>query len=300
MYLCYFDESGTPDRPGNTSHYVLAGLVVPIWHWHDADREIERIKSKFQLNHAEIHTAWLLRKYLEQSKIENFHTLNQADRHYQVEQLRHQTLLQLQSSQRSSAYRQTKKNFKQTEPYVHLTLDERKEFIAEVADCVSKWGFARLFAECVDKLHFDPQRNRLTVDEQAFEQVVSRFELYLRNMSPPSTRPSFGIIVHDNNETVARKHTRQMRKFHQEGTLWTEINHIIETPMFVDSQLTSMVQLADLCAYALRRYLENRETDLFERVYKRADRQGQSGPIVGVRHFTNASCRCTICENHII
>ena len=30
--------------------------------------------------------------------------------------------------------------------------------------------------------------------------------------------------------------------------------------MFVDSQMTSMVQLADLCAYAIRRYLENPET----------------------------------------
>ena len=30
-------------------------------------------------------------------------------------------------------------------------------------------------------------------------------------------------------------------------------HHIIETPLFVDSTLTGMVQIADLCAYALKR-----------------------------------------------
>ena len=57
-----------------------------------------------------------------------------------------------------------------------------------------------------------------------------------------------------NNETVAKRHTDIMKKFLQTGTLWTQINHVIETPMFVDSQLTGMVQLADLCAYSIRRY----------------------------------------------
>lgn len=126
----------------------------------------------------------------------------------------------------------TKKNFRQTKPYVHLTFDERKEFVHKIADCVSKWGFARLFTECVDKLHFDPQKSPLSVDGQAFEQVVYRFELYLQNMSSQGGSSSFGLIVNDNNETVARKHTNQMRKFHHEGTLWTEIKRVIETPMF--------------------------------------------------------------------
>ncbi|MYC26190.1 MAG: DUF3800 domain-containing protein [Gammaproteobacteria bacterium] len=91
-------------------------------------------------------------------------------------------------------------------------------------------------------------------------------------MSSQGGSSSFGLIVHDNNETVARKHTNQMRKFHREGTLWTEIKHVIETPMFVDSHLTSMVQLADLCAYSLRRYIENGEEQLFDKILRRADR----------------------------
>jgi Protein of unknown function (DUF3800) len=159
------------------------------------------------------------------------------------------------------------------------------------ADAISNWGYARLFAECIDKIHFDPTRGSRTVDEQAFEQVVSRFEQYLEN-----TGGNYGLLVHDNNETIARKHTSLMRHFHQQGTLWTSVNRIIETPLFVDSSLTSMVQVADLCSYALRRYLENSETDLFRRIFPRADRIGNN--VVGVRHFSDFSCACEICQGH--
>ena len=74
----------------------------------------------------------------------------------------------------------------------------------------------------------------------------------------------------DDNETVKRKHTQRMRDFHRKGTLWTSIERIIETPLFVDSQLTSMVQIADLCSYSLRQFVEKGETTLFNKIYARA------------------------------
>ncbi len=76
------------------------------------------------------------------------------------------------------------------------------------------------------------------------------------------------------------------------------LKNIIETPLFVSSELTSMVQLADVCAYALRRYLENGEERLFDHIFKRADRK--EDVVVGVRHFTNISCPCKICVSHRI
>jgi hypothetical protein len=65
----------------------------------------------------------------------------------------------------------------------------------------------------------------------------------------------------------------------------------------VNSSLTSMVQMVDLCAYALRRFVENQETDLFNRIFQRADRAG-GGYTVGVRHFAGLTCRCQICVSH--
>ncbi len=70
----------------------------------------------------------------------------------------------------------------------------------------------------------------------------------------------------------------------------------IRPHLFVDSELTSMVQIPDLCAYAIRRYLENNEEELFDLIMQRADRKDEV--LVGVRHFTERSCSCKICAKH--
>ena len=150
MYLCYVDESGTPDVPGNTSCFVLAGISMPIWHWSDADRDISQIMAKYGLKDQELHTAWLLRPYLEQSRIPNFRSLCYAQRRSAVQRVRNAHLLKLQQSRgRHKAYKQARKNYKSTESYVHLTYDERVQLIQEIAEHISEWGFARLFAECI-------------------------------------------------------------------------------------------------------------------------------------------------------
>ena len=298
MFFCYVDESGTPDIPGNTSHYVLAGLSLPVWEWKECDRQVETVKAKYGIAGSEIHVAWLLRPYLEQKKINRFDSLDHAMRRTEVESYRKREILRLQRAKNPKLLRQTRKNFKKTAAYIHLNYDERFLIVKELAECVAGWKFARLFAECVDKIHFDPARASLTVDEQSFMQIVSRFEQYLQFVDRTEGSSRYlGLLIHDNNDTVAKKHTNLMKKFHREGTHWTKIDHIIETPLFVDSQLTSMVQIADLCGYALRRYLENGEEVLFDMIFQRADKI-KDGTVVGVRHFTNKSCTCKICVSH--
>jgi hypothetical protein len=339
VYFCYIDESGTPEVPGNTSHYVLAGLSIPISYWKLCEKGISKIKQKYDLQNSEVHTGWIIRKYLEQSKIIDFDTMNYIQRRYEVNKIRNAELLKLQKSTNKNHYKQTRKNYRQTYShvyifikllyifwietsiiellstpcgtrrvytspfvlfpamlvsYVHLTYSERISFIQEIADLVGSWSFARLFAECINKIHFDPVRAKQSVDEQTLEQLVSRFEQYMKIVSK-STKDNqlYGTLIHDNNETVSKKHTALMKKFHSYGTLWTSIEHIIETPFFVNSELTSLVQIADLCSYALRRYFENNETDLLDRIQSRFDRK--NGKIVGLRHFTDSSCKCIFC-----
>jgi len=297
MYICYIDESGVPEIPGNTSHFILAGLSIPVLKWSEADSAVAAILKKYDLEGEELHTAWLMRPYLEQARIANFAALNRKDRRFAVESERTKELLRLQRKPGSSKlYRQVRKNQRNSKAYVHLTFDERKKLVTEIATLVGKWDYARLFAECIDKVHFDPSKARYGVEGQAFEQVVSRFEQFLVNTSPPKGQKHYGLIVHDNNATIARKHTTLMRDFREAGTFWTKIDRIVETPLFVDSSLTRMVQVADLCGYALRRYLENKEETLFKLVYTRADRVRDR--VLGVRHFTAPKCACLICESH--
>ena len=234
MHLCYLDESGTPDVPGNTSHYILAGLAIPIWNWRDCEREIGIIRKKFGLENYEIHTAWMLRAYLEQSKIPGFSSFSHFDRRQKVEAYRNTELLRLQKHPNHKAYQQAKKTYRHTAAYVHLTFEERRAFIKEVAKCVSNWGFARLFAECIDKINFQslnlvrPTKEQRNIDEQALEQVVSRFENHLRIINTTLPKASHAILIHDNNETVCKKHTELMKKFHLSGTLWTNVKQTDE------------------------------------------------------------------------
>jgi len=97
MLLCYIDESGTPETTGNTSHYVLAGLAIPVDKWKEAELDINKVKQKYGLENKEIHTAWILRKYIEQSKISGFESLPWDKRIYEVQKYRKAELLRLQN-----------------------------------------------------------------------------------------------------------------------------------------------------------------------------------------------------------
>ncbi|MDD3730430.1 MAG: DUF3800 domain-containing protein [Endomicrobiaceae bacterium] len=295
MLLCYIDESGTPELSGNSSHYVLCGLAIPIYKWKKCENDIQAIKQRFNLVDTEIHTAWILRKYNEQLKVKDFDSLPIPKRIYEVDKLRKTELLKLQRTN-TKLYKQTKKNYRETQAYIHLTFDERRNFILELAKTISSWDFARLFAECVDKINYNPAIAINTISEQALEQITTRFEYCLMNYSNIRNQQKFGLLIHDNNETVAKKHTELMRRFHTQGTFWKKITHIVETPLFVNSKLTNMVQIADLCAYAIRIYLERNNTTLFDLIVKRADKKDTKS--VGIRHFTHRNCHCKICLSH--
>jgi len=196
--------------------------------------------------------------------------------------------LNLARSRTRAQHYEINKNYAKTSEYIHLTVEERKAAIHELADLTCSWDDSVLFAEAQDKVKAPSEKSF----DFAFEQVVTRFNTFLSQRGQ-----SIGIIVQDNNPTVASRLTREMRRYHSRGTMWSRIERIIETPLFVDSHLTSMVQLADLCAYAVRRFCEKKERDLFNRINCRFDSKG--GHLVGIRHFTGKfPCTCDICTAH--
>ncbi|MBE0690467.1 MAG: DUF3800 domain-containing protein [Anaerolineae bacterium] len=287
MYICYLDESGTVDRSGSTEHFVLVGLAVLAEAWKAKDQQIDAIKGKYGLSTSEIHTAWMTREYPEQKTIAGFADLDMEERRQQCLAARR---LNLARPRRNRSQVELLKNYRKTAAYVHLTKDERLRCIQELADLIGSWADARIFAEAQFKRHMGGSGDFSI----AFEQVVTRFNTCLRNVGG-----MLGILVQDNNPTVAGRLTDQMRKFHREGTAWTrEIDKIVETPMFVDSELTSMVQMADLVAYAIRRFFDHDEQDLFDRISPAFDRN--TGRLVGVRHYTTRAflCTCRVCTEH--
>ncbi len=294
MYLCYIDESGVPEIGQGTSHFVLVGLSIEAWDWKRQDRAVTAVKSRYGLANAEVHTGWMTRRYLEQEKISDFMTLDRAQRRIEAQKGRDAQLIKVAAVKGQKEAQELRKAYRKSEAYLHLTQDERMAFLRDLADLIGAWGNTRLFSEAIDKTSFGGTAPTIPPREEAFTHVVNRFERYLVDTGGPHT---VGLLAHDHDNTSAARLTQLMRHFHSSGTMWNQITRIIETPFFVDSKLTVGVQLADLCAYAIRRFCENGETDLFDRIYQRAHRVG--GHAVGVRHYARGKhCTCTICTNH--
>ena len=297
MYICYLDESGTEIVGSGTSHFVYLGLAVAAETWKAKDKEVSQILGKYDLTGREVHAAWLARRYADQEKIQGFDSMSWADRRKAVTTERNAWLVRTAALKTKEHLENLKKNLRKTADYIHLTLAERRALLRDLAEAIARWNDARLFAEACDKASFGTLLPPKPLYEEAFTQIINRFQAFLSHKGRYEKRDIFGLLVHDNNETVSRKLTETMRRFHVAGTFWWQIDRIVETPLFVDSTLTAMVQLADLCAYATRRFFENKEVDLFDRIYGRFDRTGTR--VVGIRHYRyHATCTCRVCKDH--
>ena len=109
VYFCYVDESGTPQIPGNTSHYILCGISIPVKDWKKCDSAINKIKAKYGLSESEIHTGWIMRSYLEQTRIPGFDTMSFADRRSEVIKQRKAEIFRVKKTNNSKALKQLKK-----------------------------------------------------------------------------------------------------------------------------------------------------------------------------------------------
>ena len=292
MQICYLDESGSDVRKsGTTSHFVLVGLAIPASSWRAHDAEVAQVLHNYDLN-GEIHAAWMARRYSEQERIQDFSQLDPVARRAAVVRERKIDLGKAALGS-PNAVRLLSRNYKKSNAYIALTHVERISILRTLADLIGTWNDVVLFADAQDKNAHSPTSPDARIMEFAFEQVVSRFHHFLDRMSIAP-----GILVQDRNDTAATRLTSLARRYHERGTPWATYTRIVETPLFVDSCLTSMVQLADLCAYTVRRFFENGETDFFDRIYGRFDKDA-SGRLVGLRHYTGKTmCTCKVCRDH--
>jgi len=108
----------------------------------------------------------------------------------------------------------------------------------------------------------------------------------------------FGLAVHVGTWFALTRRVRELKsRYALDGdteSLEGRVDRVIESPFFLDSRANSGVQVADLCAYAVRRYLENGERERFETIFPRFFRQGEA--LCGLGHFTGEHCSCLICS----
>ena len=176
------------------------------------------------------------------------------------------------------------------QPWKGLTQQQARGTIKAVLDVLANaYDTARAFACVVHKASF-PDRDPMEI---AFEDLCSRFDRYLERLraSGDSQR---GLLILDNStyETTLQKMSVEFRTL---GTQWRVIRHLADTPLFVDSRASRVIQLADHVAYAVFRRYQSGDTQYLDRIASKFD--AEDGIVHGLAHkeVGNPRCMCIAC-----
>lgn len=292
VYLLYVDESGvTNPHSSQTSHYVLLGLAVHVGTWFALTRRVRDLKKHYALDGEtdglELHAAWMLRAYREQSLIPSFTELSRRARFEAIKCWRSSRQTNEWPAQSTKEVHREKKDFRKTEAYVHLTREEREALYLGALRVVAEHRRGiTLFGEAIDKRHLP---SAVDAAEEAFTRLIDRFEIFLQHHE----ENPWGVVVIDRDSATENRFARMLARLQQQDHSRGGVDRVIESPFFLDSRANAGVQVADLCAFSVRRYLENGEREQFETIFPRFFRKGDA--LCGLRHFTDGDCSCLIC-----
>lgn len=175
-------------------------------------------------------------------------------------------------------------------PWKGLSPEEARGTIKSVLKVLANaYDTARAFACVVHKASFsdrDPM-------EVAFEDLCSRFDRYLGRLLA-SGDDQRGLVILDKSayETTLQQMSVEFRTL---GTRWGVIRRLADTPLFVDSRASRVIQLADHVAYAVFRRYQAGDAQYFDLIASKFDAEG--GVVHGLAHkeLGNPGCMCPAC-----
>jgi hypothetical protein len=167
----------------------------------------------------------------------------------------------------------------------------RKEIILSVLNVLgSAYTSMVTFACAVHKNSFPNQDPVL----KAFEDLSSRFDFFLQRISPGNSGEK-GLIILDKSsyETGLQN---LVSNFRMSGNKWgNQLRRIVEVPLFIDSQSSRIVQLADHVSYAVFRRYNADDLTYFNPIENRFDKSDNI--MHGLVHLqlSKRDCTCPAC-----
>lgn len=141
------------------------------------------------------------------------------------------------------------------------------------------------FASAIEKASLEPGQDCVAL---AFEDLCQRFDLFL------SRKRQRGLVILDRSaqETSLQRLSREFRTI---GTKWGVLRNLADTPMFVDSRASRLVQLADHIAHGVFRRFNAGDAQYFDIIVSRFDET--EGVIHGLAHQHSGkhACHCPAC-----
>lgn len=168
---------------------------------------------------------------------------------------------------------------------------QRIQWIKRVISVLQNaYASIRVFACAVHKESY-PGKDPV---ELAFEDISSRFNHYLDRVSD-DTDQALGMIVLDRS-SYENSLQSLAYEFRRDGNRWGgQLRRLIEVPLFVDSQASRVIQLADHIAYAVFRYYNAEDLGYVNLLQGKFDEYG--GVLHGLSHMQigNRDCLCAGC-----
>ena len=175
-------------------------------------------------------------------------------------------------------------------PWRGMGRDEAQGVIKAVLNVLRRsYGSARAFACAVHKSSY-PDRDPM---ELAFEDLCSRFDMFLSRLRDAGDRQR-GLLILDESahQTTLQRMAREFRTL---GTQWGGIHNLADTPLFIDSRASRLVQLADHVAYAVFRRYNAHDANYIDVISPKFDSVG--GVVHGLSHKqrNDPRCMCIAC-----
>jgi len=108
----------------------------------------------------------------------------------------------------------------------------------------------------------------------AFEHLCSRFDRLLVDLYKRGD-PQRGLMLFDkhSSENTVQKLARDFREI---GHRWGALKNMADVPVFLDSRASRLIQVADLIAFATKRYFANDDQRFFPTIEPRIYREGRN------------------------
>lgn len=180
---------------------------------------------------------------------------------------------------------------RRSHPWKRLSQQDARDMIKSVLRVVADaYDTARAFACVVHKDSF-PNQDPMEI---AFEDLCSRFDRYLQRTHAEGHSQQRGLVILDKStyETPLQKMSIEFRTL---GTKWGVLRRLADTPFFVDSRASRLIQIADHVAYAVFRRYQHGDAQYLDCFDHRFD--SEDGVIHGLSHkeLGNPDCRCLAC-----
>lgn len=147
----------------------------------------------------------------------------------------------------------------------------------------------RLFAVAVHRPSYPTQN----VVEIAFEELCNRFDLFLKRLYQEGNVQR-GLIIMDRSRYQSRLEML-MKQLRETGGRFGRTRNLVDIPLFTNSRLTRMLQLADFTAWSVFQRYERNSTEYLDKIVKRFDEA--DNVLHGLVHLVKdwRNCYCPAC-----